>query len=93
MPWESAQGPGIDSQPSLASVQACPSTAGMVNRAQPLALCCTPEGNCGHKLLGLGKYLHGFQKPVCGLAAAQAPGQDLPLAQPPGQDTGLMERG
>lgn len=71
----------IGSQPSLASVRACPGTAGTAHRTQPLSLCCPPEGSCGHKLLGLGKYLHGLQ--VCGLAAAQAPGQDLPLARPP----------
>lgn len=88
-----AQGPGIGSQPSLANVQACPSTTGVADGTPSSALGCTPEGSCGYKLLGVEKYLSGFQKPVCGLAAAEAPGQDLPLAQPPGEDTGLVRIG
>jgi hypothetical protein len=94
MLWRVLRVSGLGSQPSLTSVQVCPSTVESVDRTQPLALCCTPEGNCGHKLLGVGKYLYGFQSlSVACLAAAQTPGQDLRLALPRGQDTGLMERG
>lgn len=32
--------------------------------------------------LRAGKHLSGFQMPVCGLAAAEPPGQDLPLSWP-----------
>lgn len=89
----SVQSPGDGLQPSLAGVHACPGTTGVAERTECLAPCCIPEGNCGHKLLGVGKYLSGFQKPGFGLAATEAPGQDLRLAWPPGQDIGLMERG
>lgn len=90
--WECSES-GDWLQPSLASVYACPGTTGVADRTESLAPCCIPEGNCGHKLLEVGKYLSGFQKPARGLAAAEAPGQDLRLAWPSGQDIGLMERG
>lgn len=63
----SVQSPWDGLQPFLASVHACPGTTGVADRTESLALCCIPEGNCGHKLLGVGKYLSGFQKPGCGL--------------------------
>lgn len=63
---------------------AFPSQCPRLPRTESLALCCIPEGNCGYKLLGVGKYLSDFQKPARGLAAAEAPGQDLRLAWPSG---------
>jgi hypothetical protein len=38
-----------------------------------------PKDNCGDKPLS------GFQEPVCGLAALETPGQNLPQAWPQGK--------